>query len=138
LATIRCTSCDEGSCFSAVVNVSDRSRSYGLPCCCHARVCFIRNMWWVIFEFYSKVHICVYSVSAYLMLLTVLLGCWFFFRSVCGCPDCFIGAQIAAFLSAIMVVRSRCFCEVYCCVCASWVSIRPQHVVICNKEKKTG
>jgi hypothetical protein len=40
-------------------------------------------------EFYIKVYVYVYSVSAYLMLLNVLLVRLFVFSSVCDSPECF-------------------------------------------------
>jgi hypothetical protein len=66
-------------------------------------------------EFYFKLHVYVYSVSAYLMLLTVLLVGRFIFGSMCGCPEFFLlERKLVVWRSAIMVICGRCFREVSC------------------------
>jgi hypothetical protein len=76
-----------------------------LPCTCLVYLQYVIGYTGVLFEF----RIYVYSLSAYLMLLTVLFVCSFYFGSVCSCIK-----RVCFCLSPwCLSVRSNCYSSVY-------------------------
>lgn len=64
-----------------------------VTCCSHVHVLF---NWTGYIRVLFMVRVCVYSISAFLLLPTISLGCCFFFGSVCdSLQNAFVSVAIA-------------------------------------------